>query len=150
MKGLDTNVLVRYLTQDDPHQAETARREIEEPADEDDRFLLSNVVLCEVVWVLESAYGIKRDEIVPVVERILRTHQFEFEDKDLGLISFAGPSRCKIIIVSRSRRKDSGTAISIAFLLCLTVAFPPVITEPATIFFVIGGNVRVSSGQLRT
>jgi predicted nucleic-acid-binding protein len=80
MTGLDTNVLVRYLVRDDPIQASRARREIERG----ERFLVDGIVLCELVWVLESGYGFSRADIAGVLERILATAQFEIESKDLA------------------------------------------------------------------
>jgi len=82
MIGLDTNVLVRYITQDQPRQAAAASRAIETAADSGEALLIQPLVLCEVVWVLESAYGFREAEILPVLERILRTAQFEVADKD--------------------------------------------------------------------
>jgi predicted nucleic-acid-binding protein len=83
MKGLDTNVLVRYLTQDDPAQGATAIAAIEQPADGDADFYLSDVALCELVWVLESAYGYGTGEIAAILDRILRTQQFQFAAKEV-------------------------------------------------------------------
>lgn len=83
MIGLDTNVLARYLTQDDPAQARKATQIIEERASEDSAFFITSVVVCELVWVLESAYGYDQGQVVPVLEQILRTRQFRFEDRDL-------------------------------------------------------------------
>jgi len=83
MKGLDTNVLVRYLTQDDPAQAETATRAIENAAESGDKLVIQPVVLFERVRVLDSAYGFKKDAIVATIERILRTAQFQVADKDI-------------------------------------------------------------------
>lgn len=81
MIGLDTNVLVRYLTQDDRAQAERASRVIESAAAGE--LFVSAVVVCELVWVLEEAYDHTRDEIGGVIERLLLTGQFAFDDKDL-------------------------------------------------------------------
>ena len=81
MIGLDTNVLVRYLTQDDPSQAAKASRVIDVAAAGE--LFVSSVVVCELVWVLEDSYGQKRDEIAQVLERLLLTGQFAFEDKAL-------------------------------------------------------------------
>jgi predicted nucleic-acid-binding protein len=79
--GLDTNVLVRYLTQDDPAEAARASRVIDAagPAD----LFISTIVVCELVWVLEACYRRKRLEIAPVLEQMLLSGQFAFEDKDL-------------------------------------------------------------------
>lgn len=83
MIGLDTNVLVRYLTQDDPQQASIATCVIQDGADRGETFFVCSPVMCELVWVLDAAYGHDRDEIVEVLEQVLRTRQFVFEDKDL-------------------------------------------------------------------
>ena len=82
MTGLDTNVLVHYLTLDDKHQASDAAREIEAAAAAGERMLIQPLVLCELVWVLESAYCFGKPEILTILERILVTAQFEFAQKD--------------------------------------------------------------------
>ena len=83
MIGLDTNVLLRYLAQDHPAQSAAATRAIEEAARRAVKMAISPVVLCEVVWVLESAYGHSRAEVADVLERVLRTSEFEVLEKDL-------------------------------------------------------------------
>ena len=80
MTGVDTNVLARYLLRDDAAQAARAAQELER----DDRFFIGIIVLCELVWVLETGYNFKRSEITMAIERILATAQFEIEDKDLA------------------------------------------------------------------
>jgi predicted nucleic-acid-binding protein len=89
MIGLDANILIRYLTQDDPEQSKKAVHEIEKGLKAGEEFFIADTVLCELVWVLESAYGYNRQEIVPVLERILRTKQFHFQNKDLLWQSFS-------------------------------------------------------------
>ena len=82
MIGLDTNVLVRYLTRDDPGQFAKAARLIEAGVERREQFVVSTAVLCELVWVLESVYEYSRGEIAGVLERILATAQFEIERPD--------------------------------------------------------------------
>ncbi len=82
MIGLDSNVLVRYLVQDDQGQAARAARCIEAA---DARCFIGVVVLCEVVWVLESVYGFDKATVVDTIEKVLMTAQFEIENKDLVL-----------------------------------------------------------------
>jgi len=82
MKGLDTNVLVRYLTQDDAKQAAIATREIEAATEDGETLCIQPVVLCELVWVLDSAYGRPKSDILLALDHILRTAQFECADKD--------------------------------------------------------------------
>jgi predicted nucleic-acid-binding protein len=83
LKGLDTNVLVRYLVRDDPKQTARATQLIEEGADRGDHFFVADIVLCELVWVLDRAYGYTLAEIVPALEGLLQTRSFRFADKDL-------------------------------------------------------------------
>ena len=81
MTGVDTSVLLRYLVRDEPTQAARAARELERG----ERFLVGSIVLCEVVWVLETGYGFSRRDVAVTLERILATAQFEIEAKDLAL-----------------------------------------------------------------
>jgi len=83
MIGLDTNILVRYITQDDPAPSRTAAQEIEKGLSAGQMFFIADIVMCELVWVLETAYGYDRREIAPVLDKILRTKQFQFANKEL-------------------------------------------------------------------
>jgi predicted nucleic-acid-binding protein len=74
--GLDTNVLVRYIVQDDPEHSKYATQFIEALCKEDNTIFISGIVLCELVWVLESAYEYPKKNIVEVLEKILRTREF--------------------------------------------------------------------------
>jgi len=73
MIGLDTNVLVRYLTQDDPIQSPKATRLIERGLTEADPGFVSVVTMAETVWVLDRAYGLADDDIAAAIERALQT-----------------------------------------------------------------------------
>ena len=81
MIGLDTNVLVRYLTQDDSAQARKAEAVIDGAVARRERCVLGPVVLCELVWVLRDAYDTPKAQIVDVLDRILATQQFEIGDR---------------------------------------------------------------------
>ena len=80
MKALDTNVLVRYLVQDDPQQSRLAADYILTHCTEETPAYIHHVVLCELVWVLESAYGYSKATVVSVLDKLLRTSQFKIED----------------------------------------------------------------------
>jgi predicted nucleic-acid-binding protein len=84
MKAIDTNVLVRYLVQDDPIQGRKAASFIESAAAVGDQILIGNIVLCELVWVLDSAYGYSKPEISTSIEKLLQTGTFKFEAKDVA------------------------------------------------------------------
>ena len=72
MIGLDTNVLVRYLTQDDPAQSPRATRLIERTLSQDNPGFVSIVAMVQTVWVLERAYGLSAREIAGAIERMLQ------------------------------------------------------------------------------
>jgi predicted nucleic-acid-binding protein len=74
MTGLDTNVLVRYIMQDDAKQAATANRLVEALTPESPGFVpLVSVV--ELAWVLSGAYGLDRTQLVEAFEALLRTKE---------------------------------------------------------------------------
>ena len=74
MIGIDTNVVVRYIMQDDPRQSAQATRFMESLTSAAPGFL-SHVVLVELVWVLSSAYDLSRDEVTQVLEQVLQTKE---------------------------------------------------------------------------
>ncbi len=82
MIGLDTNLLIRYLTMDDPRQFAKVQQEIERAVAQDERLLINSAVLCEASWVLETAYDYSRAEIAAALEQIFETAQFEIERRD--------------------------------------------------------------------
>lgn len=81
MNGLDTNVLVHYLVQDDPVQSQRSAELIEEAAATGDKRFLSCMVLYELVWVLEDCYDTTKTGIGEVLDKIFATAQFEIEHK---------------------------------------------------------------------
>lgn len=89
MIGLDTNLLVRYLTLDDPRQAKTATEVIEAATTAGEPLFVSTVVMCEVVWVLERGYRFDRAQVEQAVDALLRTAQLHFREKDLLLAALA-------------------------------------------------------------
>lgn len=82
MRGVDTNVLVRFLTQDDPGQLRRVNSFFAGIERAGESAYLSAVVLCELAWVLRSLYGLKRDEIRGSLEALLDADHFEIEDRD--------------------------------------------------------------------
>lgn len=72
MIGLDTNLLVRYLAQNDPVQSSKVTEVMERRLTEENPGFVSIVALVETVWVLEHAYGLTSIEIATVIERLLQ------------------------------------------------------------------------------
>ena len=82
MISLDTNVLVRYLVEDDARQAALAASLIERVIKENERLFVSDVVICETVWVLSAAYEFGRAEIADTLRDVLRARHLVFAEPD--------------------------------------------------------------------
>ena len=82
MIGLDTNVLVRYIAQDDAKQSAKASQLIESLTTTAPGFI-AMVSVVEVVWVLQSCYQATKSEIITVLETLLRTKELIVEHADL-------------------------------------------------------------------
>ena len=83
MNGLDTNVLARYLTEDEPVQSKRAADWIGTITARGERCFISAIVLCELAWVLRSAYRVSQADLILTLDRILGTTQFIVGDKDI-------------------------------------------------------------------
>lgn len=81
MIGLDTNILIRYLTQDDPVESQRATQVIERRLTEKNPGFISIVAMVETVWVLDRAYDFSNHEIAAAVERMLQMNVFVVENE---------------------------------------------------------------------
>lgn len=81
MIGIDTNVLVRHLTQDDGVQSARASAFIERELTPAQPGFISIVTMVETVWVLERAYGFTAGEIAAAVEGVLAADALVVEDE---------------------------------------------------------------------
>lgn len=79
MHGLDTNILVRYIVQDDQAQAKKAGFIVESFTREDPAFI-TTIVLCELNWVLKSSYKVSKANRIKTLEQLLCTDVFKFEN----------------------------------------------------------------------
>ena len=79
MIGIDTNILVRFLVQDDPAQAEAARSLFDRCSSREPGFI-GREVLVETVWVLERAYGKTREQISGVILGLLESEELVIEE----------------------------------------------------------------------
>jgi predicted nucleic-acid-binding protein len=89
MTGLDTNVLVRFLAQDDAAQSARATRLIERELSEREPAFIGLVVLVETCWVLERLYGATAAELRETVRDLLDTRQFVIEKRTVVLRAVA-------------------------------------------------------------
>jgi predicted nucleic-acid-binding protein len=79
--GLDTNILVRYLAQDDPVQSPKATELIERGLTEELPGFITVVAMVETVWVLDRAYGLADSEIATAIERTLQADVLVVENE---------------------------------------------------------------------
>ncbi len=83
MIALDTNVVVRFLVDDDPAQCERAAALIQGACERGETLFVAHIVLCEVVWVLESAYGVDKPGIARTLATLCRARHLKLEAVDL-------------------------------------------------------------------
>ena len=71
MIGLDTNVFIRYIVQDDEQQAQLATDVIENQCSVENPAFINEITLCEIVWVLKRAYRYDKTIILVVLKQLL-------------------------------------------------------------------------------
>jgi predicted nucleic-acid-binding protein len=76
--ALDTNVLVRFLVEDDPAQNQRAKALLQKAIDAAETCFVSDVVVCEIVWVLGTSYKVGRKEIGHILGQLLRAQHLAF------------------------------------------------------------------------
>jgi predicted nucleic-acid-binding protein len=82
VKGLDTNVLVRFLVNDDRHQGLQVKELFLEAERTGDPYKVTMPVILELIWVLGSVYDFQRQELLRAVELLTQMPVLEFEDYD--------------------------------------------------------------------
>jgi predicted nucleic-acid-binding protein len=82
MIGLDTNILVRYITHDDDAQTAVVRKLVASLSSDSPGYV-SLVVLVELIWVLEDCFDFKKKEVEDVVESLQRGREILLERPDL-------------------------------------------------------------------
>ena len=108
---LDTNVLVRYLAQDDAKQSALASNLIEQSLSAADRGFISLVTLLETVWVMESRYDADAKAVHAILTDLVDTATLEVQDADAVRSALATYARgdvdlhdCLIVALAEQRR----------------------------------------------
>ena len=81
----DTNLFLRYLTNDVPQQADAVERLLRQAAAGEIVLVVNSLVIAEIVWVLESFYRLSRDDVRAKVLAILNTAGLEIPEANLVL-----------------------------------------------------------------
>ncbi len=116
MIALDTNVLVRFLVQDEPLQAQLATELIDQLT-EDAQGFVSREVLIELVWVLERAYRLGRAEIAVALDGLLSATELDIEGSDelapaLELYRNDGFGFADLMIAAAARRSGASELLT--------------------------------------
>ncbi len=80
---VDTNLFIRYLTNDDPALADRVEKLLDDAATGAVQLMTTELVMAETVWVLESSYRLNHVQIAPLVRGILATPGLEVINGDL-------------------------------------------------------------------
>lgn len=81
MRAIDTNVLVRYITQDDAVQSPIASTLVREIQARNEAVFVTQIVLCETIWVLRSYYRISKSDIATFLGHLLDDDGFEIDGR---------------------------------------------------------------------
>ena len=118
MTGLDTNVLVRFIVQDDPVQSRVATELIENTLTPENKGFVSAIVLCEVVWVLKKRYRQPKDRLLLVIKSILEADVLEVEHRDCAWRAYydfdEGPADFSDYYIAQANKKQ-GTRFTVTF-----------------------------------
>jgi predicted nucleic-acid-binding protein len=117
MKALDTNVLVRFLTGDDTTQTAKVAAMFRAAERNGERFHVGLLVLLEMIWVLESLYKYRRDEILAAVEKMLALPLLAMESPEIiESFLYASPGAkadlSDILIGVAGKAKDCETTLT--------------------------------------
>ena len=79
MTALDTNIIIRFLVRDDEKQSQLVYKKLKEVERNCSQLFIPLVVVLEVIWVLESAYGLSRNDILDSFETMRQMPIFVFD-----------------------------------------------------------------------
>jgi predicted nucleic-acid-binding protein len=83
MRAADTNILVRYVVNDDPKQVAAVEKFFSECTADNEPVFLPIVVLCEFVWVMDRGLGQSKAQIVDALEQLFQNAFFRIERENL-------------------------------------------------------------------
>ena len=89
MKFIDTNIFLRFLTNDDPKKARCCEELFKKIIKDEEQLFTSELVIAEIIWVLESYYGLSKENVKEKIEKILNTKNLLCPNKDILYESLA-------------------------------------------------------------
>lgn len=118
MIALDTNVLVRFLVNDEPKQARKAKALVGKLDEDEARAFVPDIVLCELVWVLASCYRFDRARIAVALKMLVAARQLRFDSTDNVLRAIAAYETSKgdfADYLIREHAKSAGCEMVVTF-----------------------------------
>lgn len=79
---LDTNVLLRFLLNDIPHQADEAEKKFKKAKESRSHLVVPQIVIFEIVFSLVNSYGFDKSRVIEVVKRLLGSDYLLIQDKE--------------------------------------------------------------------
>lgn len=108
MKGIDTNILIRFLMADDEVQAKKVYAIFKQTELDKDELLVSLLVVLETIWVLDSVYKVSREEVIAAIGDLLLMPVLVFERQSVlqEFIRSAGKNNCDLsdLLIAHSAR----------------------------------------------
>jgi len=89
MKFVDTNVFIRFITDDFPEKAAACEKIFKRAFQNKEALFTTELVIAEIIWVLESYYELSKGEVQEKVEKILNTPNLLCPNKELILTALA-------------------------------------------------------------
>lgn len=110
MKAVDTNVLVRFLVNDEPAQAKQVRQLFAAAEQQRTVFFVPLLVLLETIWVLESAYQVPRSDLIDALSDLLLMPILQFEQRGAVQATLAEAMTHRMdlpdVLIAQSARKS--------------------------------------------
>ena len=89
VRAVDTNILVRYITQDDPSQSPIASAIVRKIHARQKAVFVTQIVLCETIWVLRSYYKMGKPDVIEFLNNLLDDDGFELDGRMEVIDAFA-------------------------------------------------------------
>jgi predicted nucleic-acid-binding protein len=82
LNALDTNVLIRFLTNDDEEQAQKVLQLFQVAENYNETFFVPLLVVLELVWVLKAVFNCSKDEVIKALENLMAMPVLVLEQAD--------------------------------------------------------------------
>ena len=89
MIGLDTNILVRWITQDDENQCVKIKNLFAQYKAKSETFYINEIVLCETLWVLQSVFAYQKTDLIMLLNSLLNNADLIIENEEQIIVALS-------------------------------------------------------------